>query len=153
MWTIALYGTDTSHQLDHDGELALSELPANPATNSEWLKVSIYGASPTYNDESSSVDTPGGFHVERAVLRRQLKLQLETIVFPDGMGIIETLKALKLKKEIYLYNIDYPVILHKTHDTTGVDYAVRINIKTTVEDDFENGEKNITLEVVKTKVE
>jgi hypothetical protein len=128
-------------------------LPANPATNSEWLKVSIYGASPTYNDESSSVDTPGGFHVERAVLRRQLKLQLETIVFPDGMGIIETLKALKLKKEIYLYNIDYPVILHKTHDTTGVDYAVRINIKTTVEDDFENGEKNITLEVVKTKVE
>jgi hypothetical protein len=153
MWTIALYGTDTSHQLDPDGELALSELPPNPATNDEWLKVSIYGASPTYNDESSSVDTPGGYHIERAVLRRQLKLQLETIAFPDGMGIIEALKELKLKKEIYLYNIDYPIILHKTHYTIGVDYAVRINIKTTVEDDFENGEKNITIEVVKTKVE
>jgi hypothetical protein len=152
MWTIALCGTNTSHQLDPDGELALSELPPNPATNNDWLKVSIYGASPTYNDESSSVDTPGGYHVERAVLRRQLKLQVETIVFPDGMGIIETLKELKLKKEIYLYNIDYPVALHKKN-YLGVDYAVRVNIKTTVEDDFENGEKNITLEVVKTKVE
>jgi hypothetical protein len=147
MWTIALYGTDTSHQLDPDGELALSELPPNPATNNEWLKVSIYGASPTYSDESSSVDTPGGYHVERAILRRQLKLQLETIAFPDGMGIIETLKALKLNKEIYLYNIDYPIGLHKAN------YAVRINVKTSVEDDFENGEKNITIEIVKTKVE
>jgi hypothetical protein len=154
MWTIALYGTDTSHQLDPDGELALSELPPNPATNNEWLKVSIYGASPTYNDESSSVDTPGGYHIERAVLRRQLKLQLETITFPSEMGIIETLKALKLNKEIYLYNIDYPVALHKIdYPTAGVDYAVRINIKTSVEDDYANGEKNITLEIVKTKVE
>jgi hypothetical protein len=147
MWTIALYGTNTSHQLDSDGELALSELPPNPATNDDWLKVSIYGASPTYNDESSTIDTPGGFQVERAILRRQLKLQLETIAFPSGMGIIESLKALKLNKEIYLYNIDYPITLHQAN------YAVRINIKTTVEDDFENGEKNITLEVVKTKVE
>jgi len=147
MWTIALYGTNTSHQLDADGELSLSQLPANPATNNEWLKVSIYGASPTYNDESTTIDTPGGYQVERAVLRRQLKLQLETITFPSGMAIIETLKALKLKKEIYLYNIDYPVALHKAN------YAVRVNIKTMVEDDYENGEKNITLEVVKTKVE
>jgi hypothetical protein len=147
MWTIAFYGTNTTHQLDPDGELSLSELPTNPATNNEWLKISIYGASPTYNDESSNVETPGGYQIERAILRRQLKLQLETIAFPTGMGIIETLKALKLKKEIYLYNIDYPVTLHKAN------YAVRINIKTTVEDDFENGEKNITLEVVKTKVE
>jgi hypothetical protein len=147
MWTIALYGTNTRHQLDADGELSLSELPANPATNNEWLKVSIYGASPTYNDESSNVETPGGYQIERAILRRQLKLQLETIAFPTGMDIIEKLKALKLNKEIYLYNIDYPIALHKD------DYAVRINIKTTVEDDYENGEKNITLEVVKIKVE
>jgi hypothetical protein len=147
MWTIAFYGTNTIHQLNPDGELSLSELPANPATNNDWLKVSIYGASPTYNDESSTIDTPGGFQVERAILRRQLKLQLETIAFPSGMGIIETLKALKLKKEIYLYNIDYPITLHTPN------YAVRVNIKTTVEDDYANGEKNITLEVVKTKVE
>lgn len=147
MWTIALYGTNIWHQLDSEGELAISNLPADPATNSEWLKVDIYGASPTYNDESITVETPGGYQVEKAILRKQLKLQLETISFPNGMSIIETLKTLKLKKEIYLYNINYPVTLHKSN------YAVRINMKTLVEDDYENGEKNITLDIVKTKVE
>lgn len=147
MWTIALYGTNTRHQLDSDGELPLFNLPANPINNPYWLKVNIYGASPTYNDESITLETPGGYQVEQAVLRRQLKLQLETISFPDDMGIIESLKNLKLKKEIYLYNIDYPITLHKSN------FAVRVNLKTVVEDDYENGEKNITLEVVKTKAE
>lgn len=147
MWTIALYGTDTRHQLDNDGELAISNLPANPVTNNDWLKVNIYGASPTYNDESITLETPGGYQVEKAMLRRQLKLQLKPVSFPNEMNIIETLKTLKLHKEIYLYNIDYPVTLHKPN------YAVRINMKTLVEDDYENGEKNITLDIVKTKVE
>jgi len=147
MWKIALYGTDVDHQLDGNGELVLTSLPLNPATNSEWLKVNIFGASPTYADESEQLNTPGGYQIDKALLRRQLTLQLESADFTDDMSIIENLKDLRLKKEIYLYNIDYPVALHKSG------YAVRINIKTTVEDDFENGVKNIIINVVKTKAE
>lgn len=146
-WTIALTGLNNYLTLDSNGEVDLSLLPANPSTSNDWMRLSIYGASPQYEEEAETLKAVGGIEIKQTALRRVMKLQLFPINFPDEMPLLETLKNLAKKKQIFLYNINYPVSLHSNGK------AVAVNIKTIVEDDFDNGQKQISIEIRKVKAE
>jgi len=147
MWKLALYGTDSFVALTAVGEYSLTSLPPNPATNAEWLKIEILGASPRFAVEVQQFKGNGGFLFEARQQRLELNVKLKPIKFPSEMGIIQELKNLLKKRLIFLYNIDYPVTLHSAN------FAVAVNVSVEVEDDYENGIKDITLKITKIKAE
>ena len=147
MWKLALYGIDNFVNLTAAGEYSLSNLPPNPATNADWLKIEILGASPKFAVEAQQFKGNGGFLYEARQQRLELSVKLKPVVFPSEMNIIEDLKNLLKKRIIFLYNIDYPVTLHSSN------FAVAVNATVEVEDDYENGIKEIILKITKIKAE
>ena len=139
-WQVKIQGRDLDYlsSITADGEVAYTDIPTE-----SWTTLDIIGASPIYSEDGEAIMTAGGLQYKRPLLRRNLKLHLVPIKFPDGMDIIETLADITKKKCVFLYNVDYPVAFHTA------DYAAWVNIGTVVEDDYDNGEKRITIEINK----
>lgn len=157
-WKIALYGTDTYHSLDANGEVALSDLDLSidpldadwPIGDTDWTILDIIGASPEYEENSEVIEAPGGYEVENCTQRLVLKAEIVSVVFPDDMSLFVTYKNLKKKRYIYLLNINYPDSAMPLHASGK---AVAVNIKKTVDHDYDNGVKVMTLEIRKIVVE
>jgi len=157
IWKIALFGTDTYHVLDSNYEIDISSLdtpdlgnPAWPEGDVDWLTLSISAGKPEFVEDDEVTEVPGGIEIIRSTQRLTLNVIVEPVEFPDEMDIFVAYKNLKKKRYIYLYNISYPDTQMPLH---AAGKAVAVNIKKSIEHDFDHGVKTMNIEIRKIGIE
>ena len=151
MWTIALYGSDDYLELDTNGEVTLTALgTTDVATDPNWLKFSIIGGSPEYEEDGELIESISGYEHDKSTQRLVFKFEVEPYTFPADMSAFVDYKNLKKKKYKYIYNIDYPDDNMPIHSLGN---AVAVNISKEVEHDFEHGIKKLIITVRKAVIE
>lgn len=142
-WTIAILGTDTFYQPDADSEVLLSALSVtDPMEDENWLKVNITGMRPKPVQVNETEERVGGIAVQRKAQKMLFDCKTMPFIFPDDMAeYFDLFEALK-HNYIYLFKGTYDFDEFSIHGDTK---ALMVACTHTIEDDDENGRKDVTL--------
>ncbi len=143
-WTIALLGTDTYIEPNTNGCVALSALDTtDPMTDGRWYKLNVLGLSPAEVNFEEPEERIGGAFRHSPGKYRRFEIKIVPLSFPEEMDILQTIFQIQGYKNIYLYRGTYDFSPKFSIHAEGE--CLKIAMYATIEDDYDNGVKFITI--------
>lgn len=142
-WKIAIFGTDTFYEPDSKSEVTLATLEtSDPMTDTDWLKIDVAGMGPKPIPINETEERVGGIVVHGKTHKYLLDCKTLPFNFPADMADYFNLFAALNHKYIYLYKGTYDFTEFDIHSDSK---AVMVACTHQIEDDYENGRKDVSL--------
>lgn len=147
-WNVCLLGTNTKHELDSNSLVDLTTLgyDTDPLEHADWLNVPVIGMSRRRTQYEDIGERVGGISTHPHAQYITYDPELVPIKFPDEMTFYDDLCTVLAYRRIYLYRGEY-TFTSDLFDILPNTKAAGVAVKITVEDDYENGYKNISLNI------
>lgn len=160
-WKIAIIGTNKKIIPDENSEVDLDALipdgfigPINPMEGIPWTQLYITGMGAKKLMSEDDGERPGGISVHNRNQKQIYDIEVydgvdSNLKFPRDMAFIESVMRVFRNRSVFMYYGTYDFPDDNFHLTTAPGRAIKIAAVATVEDDYDNGTKKLTISVKK----